>query len=365
MASLAEILRVVRRRRLTTRRFPRVDVVIIHSQGAQDFTPLLSNRKVLILDPLPVTKTISLHPVVLIRTLLNRLNGMSRETAYLASLVAQCKPRLVVTRVHNSKPFQRLDRALPKIPFLALQNGTLAIELDFPADQWTIHHSHLACLGQYEVDQYTRHGALVQNFHIVGSLKLNQYLNFVKTTEQMPVYDICLVSDYGPEEHPGQLCEYLSKYSHETGRRICVAGRTLDITNANLENRFFQHHLGELFDYLARTNDEFASYRAIHNSKVVVSWCSSMLREALALRKPILAFNPTGNERYNFPVPGMWAMTNSTYEEFRDRLDWLLNLNGEQFEQTFGDLSRYLMANSSGIQTESVLRSLVDEITSG
>ena len=364
MASLAEILRVVRQRRLTIKRIPLADVVIIHSQGAQDFTPLLSNRKVLILDPLPATKTISLHPEVLIRTLLNRLNGMSRETAYLASLVAQCKPKLVVTRVHNSKPFQRLDLALPKIPFLALQNGTLAIELDFPADQWTIHHSHLACLGQYEIDQYARHGAVVQNFHNVGSLKLDQYLNFVKTTEQSPVYDICLVSDYGSQDHPTQLCDYLARYSSETGHRICVAGRAEQTTDVEVEEKWFRNKLGDLFEFIPRPSDRFASYRAVHQSRVIVAWCSSMLREALALQKPILAFNPTGNERWNFPVPGMWAMTNSTYEEFRDRLDWLLNLDGEQFEQTFGDLSRYLMANSSGIQTESVLRSLIDEITS-
>ena len=288
---------------------------------------------------------------------------MSRETAYLASLVAQCKPRLVVTRVHNSKPFQRLDRALPEIPFLALQNGTLAIELDFPADQWTIHHSHLACLGQYEVDQYTRHGAAVKNFHVVGSLKLDQYLNIVNTTEQTLTHDLCLVSDYGPEDHPPLLCDYLARYSRETGHHICVVGRAEQTNDVGFEEQWFRDKLGNLIEFIPRPSDEFSSYRAIHQSKVIVAWCSSMLREALALQKPIIAFNPTGNERYNFPVPGMWALTDSTYEEFRDRLDWLFNLSDKQYEQTFGNLRRYLMANSSDIQTESVLRGLIDQIT--
>ena len=362
MASLTEIIKIIARHRITVKRATRVDVVIIHSQGAKDFAPSLKTYASMIIDPLPNMQSISLHPAVMFRFIMNRARGMSLQTSYLASLIMQIKPQLVVTRVHNSKPFQSLDRAVTNVPFLALQNGTLAIDLDFPRDTWTIYHSHLACIGRYEIDQYTKHEAEVENFHVVGSLKLDQYLNSNQSKQQQTIYDICLVSDYGPDKHPEQLCRYLAQYSRENKCHLVVAGRTEETNDVIAEEHWFRNQLGENITFVARTSDEFASYKTINNSKVVVAWCSSMLRESLALNKPILAFNPTGYKRYNFPVPGKWALEDSLYSQFSERMDWLLSLSTENFEQIFGDLRRYLIANSDDIKTQLFLKSLVTEL---
>lgn len=360
MASLTEIIKTIARHRITVKRATRVDVVIIHSQGAKDFAPSLKTHTSMIIDPLPNMQSISLHPAVIFRFILNRARGMSLQTSYLVSLISQYKPKLVVTRVHNSKPFQLIDRAMPNVPFLALQNGTLAIDLDFPKDTWTIYHSHLACIGRYEIDQYTKHGAEVENFHIVGSLKLDHYLN--SSHSKQNIYDICLVSDYPHDLHPEQLCSYTAQYSRENNSRIVVAGRAESLDEVRDEEHWFRHQLGKNITFIARPSHEFASYQAIHNSKIVVAWCSSMLRESLALEKPILAFNPTENKRYNFPVPGKWALDDSLYSQFSERIDWLLSLSNENFEPIFGDLRRYLIANSDDIKTQLSLKSLVAEL---
>ena len=71
---------------------------------------------------------------------------------------------------------------------------------------------------------------------------------------------------------------------------------------------------------MEKNQDDYTSYRVLLNSKVVVGLKSTMLRDKLTLDGKILSCNLTTIDRYNFPVNGICALNNCSYEEFDKRL---------------------------------------------
>lgn len=104
----------------------------------------------------------------------------------------------------------------------------------------------------------------------------------------------------------------------------------------NKEVEFYKKHLKQSeFNYLiSNTNekeDKFSSYYAIFQSKVAVGCQSTLLRDKIGLSQKILSCNLTDFENYNFPIEGICAINNCSYEEFSSRLNKILNIRLENY----------------------------------
>ena len=92
----------------------------------------------------------------------------------------------------------------------------------------------------------------------------------------------------------------------------------------------------EELDYIKRNiiekdQDNFSSYRALLNSKIVVSLKSTLLRNKLTIGGKILSCNLTNIDRYNFPVDGICTLNNCSYEEFEKRLLEIYSISKEDY----------------------------------
>ena len=76
---------------------------------------------------------------------------------------------------------------------------------------------------------------------------------------------------------------------------------------------------------------DFISYKAIHQSKVSIGTCSTLLREKLALKGKILACNFTPLEHYDFPIKGICFLKNPTFEEFEQRFLEILEIDKDDY----------------------------------
>jgi len=340
----------------------KVDVVIFHRQGSADFLDHVGNANWMIVDPLPQTEDVYVRPKLIWAMFLKIRDGSPLETAYLSALIQYIDPAIVITRVHNSKPFQSVDRATSGIRFLAVQNGTLSLLHDFPLSEWRIFHSELLVFGDFETDQYAVAGAEVQTFHSAGSLSVSEFQEKYREMAWDSKFDLCVISDFGTDEDLDQLFAYIRRYAHDSGLRVCVAGRVVSGESLSAaEEEWFFSRLGLDIKYFPKIEGKYVAYSLSHQSTVTIAWCSSVAREMFGLGRRVLACNFTDSDAYDFPVPGPWFLREATYAEFANALNTMLGMTDLKYREICGEMPKYLMANSEIVSTREVLRGIISD----
>ena len=89
--------------------------------------------------------------------------------------------------------------------------------------------------------------------------------------------------------------------------------------------------------------NKYNVYDLIKNSKVTIGTISTCLREALALKKKILACNYTKTDIYSFPINGICKLEKSSYKIFEKRLLNIISMKFKDFEKKINQKSSYLL----------------------
>jgi len=300
----------------------------------------------------------------------------SLAVGYATAVLEHVRPAIVVTMVDNSQVFQRVAAYYKGCRFLAIQNGNRALSRDNPTGS-SICHSEFACLGRYEVDQYRKHGASVQTFYPVGSLRDSYYRNSGQTWKVAGSFDLCVVSQLTPgayqrhtERMDGMklLVAHLKRFCEARGVRLCVATKKDPLQQTDLyrwECDWFKEHLGDDVEVIPNLRDSFTTYAVMDSVRVSVGMHTTAMREALGRRKKILSCNFTGNPVYDFPVPGPWTLSDPDYAQFERRLKWLLEMSEDEFCRLCGDAPEYLIGYDSACPTHIFLQKLIAAAVQG
>ena len=110
---------------------------------------------------------------------------------YLIALIKIIDPKVILTSVDNSFKFSELAKILYKnITFIAVQNAS---RYDFDRNQKLFEIGslkqdnnkrffipHYYCFGDQEVEDCKKFNIKVLNFYKIGSLRLSQYINYLK-----------------------------------------------------------------------------------------------------------------------------------------------------------------------------------------
>ena len=104
----------------------------------------------------------------------------------------------------------------------------------------------------------------------------------------------------------------------------------------------------EEFDYfkknfLEKKTDDFSSYRAVLNNKVVVGVSSTLLKDKLGIGGKILACNLTKQNVLDFPINGICSIHSCSYEEFEKRLMEIYSISKENFFSKIEKKPSYVM----------------------
>ncbi len=372
------------RSQTTLRRPRRCDVLIVDSTGADELrlmslggleTTVLYTRR----------EVFSLAPVVLLRFVWNtitRLGDLTQTSLpgglyriYLLACVQSIRPRVAVTLVDNSLPFQYLATRYKSARFVAVQNG-----LRYPANVSSllppppqmgsvIRIPLLLCFGRYEIDLYRRFGHAVDEFLPLGSLRGAWYRTQAAPAAQQARDGVCLVSEWepgvfdaGPFPFPDvaegirAVTDAFAAYVQERGISACVALRSSDPR----ERAYYEGVLGGSARIVDRSR-EMSTYRAMDESRVSVSFASTATTEAFGWGAKVLVANLAGAESYDFPVPGPWAVSAGPPDSFAGSLDRLLEMSDEEYEELSRSARAYLMNYLEGRPPHLELRRIVLE----
>lgn len=357
-----------------------VSILVIDSGGhdvSELFVPLFRNASYACIEPKKLGRHITLS--VILRTFYYSLLTRSILVGYITALVRSIRPSIVLTFVDNSLLFQRLARLHKnKGPrFLAIQNGVRMLARDNPKGTPQVYHSEFACLGQHDVEQYKRHGAQVDYFYPIGSLRDSYYRERQPRPPAIKHFDLCLISQIKPQHYKAYpqtmrsltlLAQYLKRFCEAHGTRLCVAARRHPETNARLfewEKSWFHEHIGAWAEVIPNAPGEYTSYALVDQSRVSLAQHTTLLHEGFGRGNRVMSCNFTGDPQYDFPVEGPWKLNTPDYEAFEAQLLRLLKMSDDEYSRQAGRWPQYLIGYNPAAPTHHFLQQLIADATQG
>lgn len=320
-------------------------------------------------------------------------------TAYLASLLEVINPKVVLTNIDNSFKFFDVARILnAKMKFVAIQSSG-RVEIKIHKDRYKknltkfdyakkFYIPNFLCFGQFEIDDYKRHGIEVKNFFKVGSLRLANFFHYIKknkTKINKFSYDICLLSEavalqdviFGQKNIANSVItvvKFTIKFCMKHNMKLVFATKRdkkyVPEASKN-ELIFFKEYLtNSEFDYLIKNSTEkkgdstpgYSSYMAMIQSKVTVGYWSSLLRENLAIGGKILCCNSVSTNIWDFPIQGICSIRNCTFEEFEKRLLQIYSMSEKDYFSKLDKDKCYAVEYDKKISTIEILKRKIDSL---
>lgn len=343
------------------------DVVVFDAMGADEIIPLLNGRSSYTLSTRG--ERLVLAPSVIFRMVSNMLSGASPIEAYALALIAQVSPKLVITFIDNNSAFS-YAAAHHRANFIAIQNGARTMKNEAPDDPSKVVLPTFFCIGQNDVDQFTKAGCLVGAFRPVGSLRNDRYARSEEVGEWPERFDVCLLSEVqiGTEAVP-ELFQNVRAIAAATaegcrslGLKVCVAARsnpTADPKNFEFEAAFYRSFFGEAVRLIPNDRAAYSTYRVTDSSSITVASCSTGLYEAVQRGRRILVSGIVP-DFYEFPVQTVWALRGPDQHQFTAALDHLMSMSDAEFHATYEAEVAYLV--EKGVSAIDEIKRYVDDL---
>ena len=293
-------------------------------------------------------KVIYLNKKVVLFILKNLFNN-KLKTNYLLSLIEQIKPKLLVTHIDNSQDFYLVAKSIhKKISCLAIQQAHRADLNTNPYKEIkNIFIPNLFCFSDYDKILFRNNKVNVSKFYSTGSLNLAYAFNYLKKNKikKQQIYDICLVSEphlnvqdeFNNIKNFADTCGLISIYTHrlciEENLKLIFVGESVKNTlSGKREIQFYDKYLGKnKFNISQQAKSTFPSYQRIYQSKLTIGHVSTMLREAIGLKKKVLYCNFSGSEMIKSPLSGIAEIKKPSYKEFKKKVLKILSLSDKKY----------------------------------
>ena len=350
-------------------------VVIFDCVNTSDLVSILNHNEIFIMSSrIDKIDTIYLNWNIILFMLKNFFKKRRMKLNYFIALIKEVKPDLVITTVDNSVEFSLLSKYFfGKIKFLAIQFATRNdVYKNEKGNNKNLFFSNLICFSQFDLDLLKANSITVKNHIIAGSFKSSYFQNFYHKLENKKKYDICYVSkqmhkkEYNDREkilnNQIKNLEYLSRYALNKDIKIIIQAKSeKNSAEINFYNKiFFKNNNVEIFWRKSET-DYLTSYHNISSSEVVIGTPSTLLREAMTYNAKVLCSEYYPFDRDAHPFAGYNYMGEFSYEQFKEKIDHLLQISSEEYFKKTKYSKNYYMENSNLVQ---LVKNLVDKKTS-
>ena len=348
---------------------PAAEVAILDATNYQDMVALCGGETFVVVDP--NGPQLHLTAGLFLSALKWTFKTGLPEAGYAIALLEKIDPAITITLIDNARLSYEVSRHFTRGRFLAIQNAARFDTAHLPPDlARAVHLREFACFGQYEVDLYQQKGATVGRFYPLGALKDSFYRARRAPGVAPVINDICVVAEPSPgwdqleypgmEDAIGNIAKYAVRFGREHNKRVRIAGkRSVDAPQRPSEVAWYEKYVGREIEVSPRVRDEFTTYQLIDQSEISIAFISSALQEGVARGNRVLFCNYTGQERWNFPVPGIWQLTEPGYEAFEKRLLELLAMSPEEFRAASRDARQYVMEYDEKMPTHVFLQNLI------
>jgi len=310
----------------------------------------------------------NLARIIFKKTGKEKLRSILRNT-YILSFIEYISPVVVLTWIDNSRSFRWISRHYEGATFFAIQNGTRIIDRATKGfENFGSSSLSYMCFGEYEKDLFTQCGYKVDNFFPIGSLKGGFY-KFRISQKPRVEYDICLISELREEmilekKMPvgkqaldilyGFCKRYIDEHTDLTLRIACK-------NDSDEVVQYFKAMFGNRAYVEKNRQPSLKTYEYMDRSDVIVAFNSTAAFEAFGWGKKVLLCNFSGRECYSFPLPGICTMDMPDYHTFRDKLDYLRELELLTYNKLTENAARYFMNYDPEMPPDTFIRNKIFE----
>jgi len=287
---------------------------------------------------------------------------------FLASIIDELNPAVLITFIDNNSLLGSLFRLYPEIKMISVQNG---LRVDYSTSIGTITNDYMFddyyTFGLFEKDLYTSKGVAILNHHPKGSLKLGIYLSkygdFILSRKKNSKI-ICFVSQYRKHmvdsknalhrkfvEVSRQLYELTVLWALNNNFNIVVS-----MCNSNShahysdELNFFKEIMSnDIIEYSSNDRVKMTSYENAISSSILVGMDSTLLLEMFGIGKKVLWGNSSdvlklrGMEKYKEIMPPEVMLNDLDENIFNKKVNRLLFMDQSEYNLVTLDAKKYFM----------------------
>jgi len=357
-----------------------VDAVILYSNDADLLKKWILNpigiQSIFIRDPLELI--LNFHVLFYFVKNLKIVFGSSMvrraRFVYEKSLIELLDPKIVITFKDNSPFISEVSKIDQNRPYFAIQNGTrfdYNVE-DIPKTVFKeINNKTLYYLtwGKYTEGIFTKHSDYKCHFLPVGSFRHSISPNYPTSLAELKgkKFDICMVSTVNAlrnydlvrvlydnvlddewNKTNSIIAGYLKRYIKEKNKSLIIALRGHGDFEINIYKSIFDKEDNVFIMPRGKVTPnipfDFNTYDVINKSDLIVSFASSCTVEATGVGKKILQVDYSLNKQYfiNY-TNGIWQLSDNLYKAFSERLDQIIDLDINLFNQSIKNYKDYMI----------------------
>ena len=289
---------------------------------------------------------------------------------FLASIIDELNPAVLITFIDNNSLLGSLFRLYPEVKMISVQNGMRvdnSITIGIATDDYIFDDYYT--FGLFEKDLYTSKGMTILSHHPKGSLKLGIYLSKYGNSilsRNKNSKTICFVSQYRKNtvdsknvfdckfvEATKRLYELTVLWALNNNFNIVVSMvcSTSDV-DYNNELIFFKEIVNNnIIEYSSNDRVKMISYENAISSSVVIGMDSTLLLEMFGIGKKVLwgssydsnFLKLRGMVKYNEKMPPEVMLYNLDDNIFNKKVDSLLSMSQHDYISTTADAKEYFM----------------------
>jgi surface carbohydrate biosynthesis protein len=343
------------------------DFIIFDKVASENLIYLLKKKNYFILaNRLENIKKIYLSVKILLFCIKNYFKRSFRLN-YLIMLTEIIKPKKVLTMIDNSTDFYIISNYFKKkIEFYAIQNAN---RVDMPRVYKNRFVNYYFTIGKFE-KKILKNKKSILNLITAGALKAEiakEYFQKYKQKITYNKYDVCLICDphyfLGTYELFKQneeliidniytVADYALRFSKKFNKKIIFLGKN-DIKNklCKIEELFYKNFIKDnKFKITFNQKNIFENYKKIMESKIIIGYCSTMLREAFAFKKKVLCLDFANAKNVTFPTDGICLLEDKNYVLFEERVLEIMNMSYNNYLKKINNSELIYPKNTNTIE---------------
>lgn len=294
---------------------------------------------------------------------------------YLLSCIQVVKPKVVITVIDNNYLFHILSQFYHQAEFYAIQNGTRHnIDLKDALREIlmlgiTSSMCNFVCFGSHEIDLYRKiNHSIYSKFHPVGSLIGGYYWSQAKPSDLRIEFTACLVSQWRKQimignEYPilKKICQaldnYLMRFINEKRISCCIAAAS----NSKEELEYYKNIFGDKAKIIPNDRERLSTYFAMDKSSVIIAFSSTAAYEAFGWGKKVLFCNFYPDSGFDRLVGNANSVDSQDYEEFKNKLDYLLKIDDSEYVRLTLNERKYVMNYDFNMPAHNYMREIISK----
>ena len=265
---------------------------------------------------------------------------------YLISVIKQMRPKLVITLTDNSEEFSIISNYFEnEVPFYAIQGANRGdIKLRRTEDLKIYNFDTFFCYSPYEKELYTKKKIKIKNYIYTGPIRASLALKYFKK-ERIVIKskndiflptELSFNSPYNKFTNYSDSCKKLAEFTLSFCKKnnlklIFCAESEKNTELFRKENEFYKNVLQRYDVKLSPKTHNYSAYQNMLESNLIVGLNTTLLREAIYLRRKVFACNLTLFDQADFPIRNISSPVIKNQTQFDNHLSKLLEMENKTY----------------------------------